>query len=97
RASLCRPAAGPGRGGRQEGRGVRLVVTGREGQIAASLLEAAHGRDDVQVIAVGRPQLDLMRPDTVFKALEASRPDIVVSAAAYTAVDQAEDERDLAF
>lgn len=76
---------------------MRLVVTGREGQIAASLLEAAHGRDDVQVIAVGRPQLDLVRPDTVFKALEASRPDIIVSAAAYTAVYQAEDEPDAAF
>ncbi|CAN7420300.1 dTDP-4-dehydrorhamnose reductase [Mesorhizobium sp. LjNodule214] len=76
---------------------MRLVVTGREGQIAASLLEAAHGRDDVQVIAVGRPQFDLTRPDTVFKTLEASRPDIIVSAAAYTDVDQAEDEPDLAF
>ncbi|MBZ9990515.1 dTDP-4-dehydrorhamnose reductase [Mesorhizobium sp. BH1-1-5] len=76
---------------------MRLAVTGREGQIAASLVEAARGRDDVEVVAVGRPALDLARPDTVFAALEAARPDIVVSAAAYTAVDQAEDERDLAF
>ncbi|MDX8451981.1 dTDP-4-dehydrorhamnose reductase [Mesorhizobium sp. VK9D] len=76
---------------------MRLAVTGREGQVAASLVEAAQGRDDVEVIAVGRPVLDLSRPDTVFAALEAARPDIVVSAAAYTAVDQAEDEKDLAF
>ncbi|RUW24714.1 dTDP-4-dehydrorhamnose reductase [Mesorhizobium sp. M4B.F.Ca.ET.215.01.1.1] len=76
---------------------MRIAVTGREGQIAASLLEAAQGRSDMEVVAVGRPQLDLARPDTVFKALEASRPDIIVSAAAYTAVDQAEDEPDLAF
>ncbi|TIT02925.1 MAG: dTDP-4-dehydrorhamnose reductase, partial [Mesorhizobium sp.] len=34
---------------------------------------------------------------TVLAALEATRPDVVVSAAAYTAVDQAEDEKDLAF
>ncbi|TGT90635.1 sugar nucleotide-binding protein, partial [Mesorhizobium sp. M5C.F.Ca.ET.164.01.1.1] len=54
-------------------------------------------RSDMEVVAVGRPQLDLARPDTVFKALEASRPDIIVSPAAYTAVDQAEDEKDLAF
>ncbi|RTM08645.1 MAG: dTDP-4-dehydrorhamnose reductase [Hyphomicrobiales bacterium] len=76
---------------------MRLAVTGREGQVAASLVEAARGRDDVEVVAVGRPALDLARPGTVFAALEAARPDIVVSAAAYTAVDQAEDEKDLAF
>ncbi|AZO25108.1 dTDP-4-dehydrorhamnose reductase [Mesorhizobium sp. M1E.F.Ca.ET.045.02.1.1] len=74
---------------------MRLAVTGREGQVAASLLERAYS--DVEVVAVGRPVLDLARADTVFAALEAARPDIVVSAAAYTAVDQAEDEKDLAF
>ena len=76
---------------------MRLVVTGRDGQVATSLLEAGQGRDDVEVVAVGRPTLDLTQPDTVFDALAAVRPDIVVSAAAYTAVDQAEDEPDLAF
>ncbi|MBZ9883169.1 dTDP-4-dehydrorhamnose reductase [Mesorhizobium sp. CA10] len=76
---------------------MRLAVTGREGQVAASLVEVARGRDDFEVVAVGRPALDLARPDTVYAALEAARPDIVVSAAAYTAVDQAEDEKDLAF
>jgi len=76
---------------------VRLAVTGRDGQVATSLVEAARGRGDVEVVAMGRPALDLARPDTVFSALEAARPDIVVSAAAYTAVDQAEDEKDLAF
>ncbi|TGQ21551.1 NAD(P)-dependent oxidoreductase, partial [Mesorhizobium sp. M00.F.Ca.ET.216.01.1.1] len=38
---------------------MRIAVTGREGQIAASLLEAAQGRSDMEVVAVGRPQLDL--------------------------------------
>lgn len=76
---------------------MRLVVTGRDGQVATSLLEAGQRRDGVEVIAVGRPVLDLTRPDTVFEAIAAARPDIVVSAAAYTAVDQAEDEPDLAF
>ncbi|WP_292281860.1 sugar nucleotide-binding protein, partial [Mesorhizobium sp.] len=76
---------------------MRLAVTGREGQVAASLVEAARGREGVEVVAVGRPGLDLARPDTVLAALEAARPDIVVSAAAYTAVDQAEDDKDLAF
>ncbi|RUV37589.1 NAD-dependent epimerase/dehydratase family protein, partial [Mesorhizobium sp. M7A.F.Ca.MR.228.00.0.0] len=76
---------------------MRLVVTGRDGQVAASLLEAGQAAAGVEVIAIGRPQLDLARPDTVIEAIAAAKPDIVVSAAAYTAVDQAEDEPDLAF
>ncbi|RVC99251.1 NAD(P)-dependent oxidoreductase, partial [Mesorhizobium sp. M2A.F.Ca.ET.029.05.1.1] len=44
---------------------MRLAVTGREGQVAASLVEAARGRDGVEVVAVGRPGLDLAQPDTV--------------------------------
>jgi dTDP-4-dehydrorhamnose reductase len=74
---------------------VRLVVTGRDGQVAQSLAERATG--DVEVVRVGRPQLDLARPETIAPALAAARPDVVISAAAYTAVDRAEDERDLAF
>ncbi|MFD1987654.1 dTDP-4-dehydrorhamnose reductase [Mesorhizobium newzealandense] len=76
---------------------MRLVVTGREGQVVASLLEAGQGRAGVEVVAIGRPELDLAKPDTVIDAIAAAKPDIVVSAAAYTAVDQAEDEPDLAF
>ena len=76
---------------------MKIAVTGREGQVVASLLEAGQGLEGVEVVAIGRPQLDLARPETVFEALAATRPDVVVSAAAYTAVDQAEDEPDLAF
>ncbi|WP_214473504.1 dTDP-4-dehydrorhamnose reductase [Mesorhizobium sp. dw_380] len=76
---------------------MRIVVTGRDGQVAASLLEAGQARAGVEVVAIGRPELDLARPETVIDAIAAGKPDIVVSAAAYTAVDQAEDEPDLAF
>ncbi|TIX01594.1 MAG: NAD(P)-dependent oxidoreductase, partial [Mesorhizobium sp.] len=37
---------------------MRLVVTGREGQVAMSLLEAGQGRPALEVIAIGRPELD---------------------------------------
>jgi len=76
---------------------VRLVVTGRDGQVAQSLVEHARDLPGIDVIAVGRPDLDLGDPDSVDAALAATRPDIVVSAAAYTAVDRAEEEPDLAF
>jgi dTDP-4-dehydrorhamnose reductase len=76
---------------------VRLVVTGREGQVASSLVERARTHPDIEVVALGRPEFDLAKPETIAPALMAVRPDLVVSAAAYTAVDQAEDEPDLAF
>jgi len=76
---------------------VRIVVTGREGQVVSCLIEAAAGRPDVEVVALGRPELDLAQPETIAAAIAAAAPALVVSAAAYTAVDQAEDEPDLAY
>ncbi len=75
---------------------MRIAVTGREGQVAQALVEigAAEG---VEVVLVGRPALDLADPASVLPALEQARPDLVVSAAAYTAVDKAESEPDLAY
>lgn len=74
---------------------MRIAVTGQAGQVVTSLIErgAAAGHE---VIAIGRPQLDLADPASVVRALEAAKPDIIVSAAAYTAVDKAETESDLA-
>ena len=76
---------------------MKIVVTGREGQVVQSLLEKASQRPDLEVIALGRPELDLAKPDTVQRAVTTIKPDLVVSAAAYTAVDLAEDEPELAF
>ena len=70
---------------------MRLVVTGREGQVATALAEAGAAAG-VEVVRLGRPDLDLERLETIAPALRAARPDVVVSAAAYTAVDQAERE-----
>jgi dTDP-4-dehydrorhamnose reductase len=74
---------------------MRIVVTGRLGQIARALSEAAQAHG-VEVITLGRPQLDLAVPETAEPALRAASPDIVVNAAAYTAVDQAESEHEIA-
>jgi hypothetical protein len=76
---------------------MKILVTGREGQVVQSLLEKAVQRPDLDVIALGRPELDLAKPGTVHGAIAAIKPDLVVSAAAYTAVDLAEDEKALAF
>ncbi|MEV4609878.1 dTDP-4-dehydrorhamnose reductase [Neorhizobium sp. LMR1-1-1.1] len=74
----------------------RMVVTGREGQVVLSLLERGAKDDLFEVIALGRPELDLSAPDTIEAALKEARPDVIVSAAAYTAVDQAESDEEAA-
>lgn len=76
---------------------MKVLVTGRFGQVAQSLAEKARGRQNLELVALGRPELDLARPDTVRSAILGLQPDIVISAAAHTAVDQAEDDPDLAF
>lgn len=74
---------------------IRIAVTGRNGQVVRALSEAAQF-EDVVVIPIGRPDLDLGVPKTIEPALRAVAPDIVVNAAAYTAVDQAEREPEIA-
>jgi dTDP-4-dehydrorhamnose reductase len=76
---------------------MRVVVTGRDGQVARSLAELGAMRPGIDVVLVGRPELDLTDPRSVMTAIRAARPDIVVSAAAYTAVDAAEDDAETAF
>jgi len=74
---------------------MRIAVTGKAGQVATSLVERGPAAGH-EVIAVGRPDLDLVDPVSIIGALEAAAPDVVVSAAAYTAVDKAESESELA-
>ncbi|WP_075655098.1 dTDP-4-dehydrorhamnose reductase [Pseudochrobactrum sp. B5] len=74
---------------------MKIAVTGKNGQVVQSLL--ARDDDGFEIIALGRPELDLAAPETIYPALAAVQPDLVISAAAYTAVDKAEDEPDLAF
>ena len=76
---------------------MRVAVTGREGQVVQSLIErgASFGHD---IVAVGRPDLDLAgEPRAIVGTLTVVQPDVIVSAAAFTAVDRAESERELAF
>jgi dTDP-4-dehydrorhamnose reductase len=71
---------------------MRIVVTGRKGQVVTSLIERSAGR--AEIIPLGRPDLDLKDPASVSRALEGAMPDIIINAAAYTAVDKAEQEPD---
>lgn len=73
---------------------LRIAVTGWTGQVVQAMLERVPV--GVEVIALRRPELDLADHPTIAPALRAARPDVIVNAAAYTAVDQAESEPDLA-
>lgn len=74
---------------------MRLAVTGK--MVRSSAPFRRWRAPSLEIVALGRPELDLAQPETVLKALRAVKPDAVVSAAAYTAVDKAESEPDIAF
>ena len=76
---------------------MRLVVTGREGQVVRSIVERAAG-SEFEIVPLGRPEFELGgSAAAIHSAVEAARPDAVVSAAAYTQVDKAESESRVAF
>jgi dTDP-4-dehydrorhamnose reductase len=83
---------------------MKLLVTGARGQVGSALLDALASLGEIVPATrdgtpmAGRPTqaLDLSRPDSLSFALDACAPDVIVNAAAYTAVDRAEDEPDLA-
>lgn len=75
---------------------MRILVTGKTGQVAQSLLERGPAFD-ATVVTLGRPEFDLAAPSGVEKLFAAAKPDLIISAAAYTAVDKAESERELAY
>ena len=76
---------------------MRLYIVGTDGQVARSLREAAIQHPDIVMGCGGRPDVDILRPDLVEKAFLAFSPDMVIDPAAYTAVDRAEAEPELAF
>lgn len=69
---------------------MKVLVFGKTGQVATEMQRQA------DVIALGRDEADLSDPAACVAAIEAAAPDVVINAAAYTAVDQAEDEEALA-
>ena len=64
--------------------------------MARSLRERCSKWDGIDLVCIGRPDLDLEDPNSIRSVINDLKPDAVVSTAAYTAVDQAEDEPDKA-
>ncbi|MHB8885457.1 MAG: dTDP-4-dehydrorhamnose reductase [Methylovirgula sp.] len=74
---------------------MRIGVTGQTGQVAQALIERGP-LQSVEVVTLARPDCDLCDADSIARAVAAAACDIIVNAAAYTAVDRAETEPDLA-
>ncbi|MEM7261963.1 MAG: dTDP-4-dehydrorhamnose reductase [Planctomycetota bacterium] len=68
---------------------MKILVTGAGGQLALALADELSGQ---QLVSVARSRMDIANLDQVVEVIETERPDVVINAAAYTAVDQAESD-----
>lgn len=75
---------------------MRVLVFGGDGQLGQEFRRLG-GRDGHQVIALTKSQADITRPAVALAAVRDAGAEAVVNAAAYTAVDRAENEPELAF
>ena len=73
---------------------MRILIAGKNGQIGWELQRTLGALG--KVTALGRAEMDLSKPDAIRVRMRDIKPDIIVNAAAYTAVDKAESEPDLA-
>jgi len=73
-----------------------VLIIGKSGQLAVALAEAVP-KQGLTVHRVGRPALDFDRLESIVTTVRETAPSLVVNAAAYTAVDAAEEDADAAF
>ncbi len=74
---------------------MKILITGSKGQLARELQLELAGAG--KLLALGHNALDLSDSDQVREQVRLLRPDLIINAAAYTAVDPAESHRELAF
>jgi dTDP-4-dehydrorhamnose reductase len=73
---------------------MRILLTGKNGQVGWELNRSLSRLGSI--FAMGRDDMDLSKPETLRPVIQDIRPDIIINAAAYTAVDKAESEPELA-
>jgi dTDP-4-dehydrorhamnose reductase len=71
-----------------------ILLTGKSGQVGREMLPLLAQLGEV--VALGRDQLDLSKPDDIRRTIREVRPQLIVNAAAYTAVDRAETDESIA-
>jgi dTDP-4-dehydrorhamnose reductase len=73
---------------------MKVVITGSNGQVGRALLKSTPG--GLTAVGLTHAQLDIGDPQAAASVIQAHRPDLIVNAAAYTAVDKAETEPEAA-
>jgi len=74
---------------------VKILLLGQHGQVSQELQRTLQGASELTIL--GREQLDLTQPELIRQHVQNLRPELIINAAAHTAVDQAESEPELAF
>ena len=75
---------------------MRILVTGGQGQVGSALAQQGL-EQNLDLIALGRQDLDITCAQAIASAFAKYEPDLMINAAAYTAVDKAESEPELAY
>lgn len=75
---------------------MKVLVTGANGQLGYDVIKRLE-QNNIEFLGTDRKSLDLFNEEQVKKVIVDYKPDVVIHCAAYTAVDKAEDERDLCY
>jgi len=73
---------------------MKILITGVNGQVGHALMRELN---EYELVDLSRQDCDLTIPDQIKQVIDQHQPDLIINPAAYTKVDQAEDEPELAF
>ena len=73
---------------------MKVLITGINGQLGHALMQQL---TEYELIGVTRQECDLTDSDSIRKLIDQHQPNLIINPAAYTKVDQAEEEPELAF
>ncbi|WP_318519180.1 dTDP-4-dehydrorhamnose reductase [Photobacterium leiognathi] len=76
---------------------MKVLITGSNGQVGSCLVKQLQTCTNTEILAVDRTELDITSKSDVIEIVGAFRPNIIINAAAHTAVDKAESEIDLSY
>lgn len=76
---------------------MRVLITGCQGQVGSCLTKQLTTDENSEVLALDREHLDITDQEAVYSAVYEFKPTVIINAAAYTAVDKAEEEVDVCY
>ena len=76
---------------------MKILITGSNGQVGSCLVDRLKLKPEIEFLALNRQQLDITDPAQVDTIVKLFNPDVIINAAAYTAVDKAEQEAELCY